>query len=298
MRPSPRRPPRLQPGDTVAVVAPAGPVPRAGLLAGLARLGDRYRLRYDEAVFSRTGFLAGDDRRRLDELHRALGDPTVRAVLCARGGYGIMRLLPELVLGEPKLVVGFSDVTALHGALLRHGQASLHGPTLTHLGVLDEGHAAAYLAALESPTPPPPWAGLGGLVPGVASGLAIGGNLELVTRLLATPWALPLDGNVLFLEDVGERPYRLDRALTQLELAGARRLAAVVVGELVSCEAADGAGPCADEVVAERLARLGVPVVTGAPFGHGTRNLPFPHGVPVTVDATRGEVTFLDGAVA
>jgi len=295
------RPPRLRPGDAVAVVAPAGPVPRDGFAAGAARLGERYRLRFDDALFAQTGYLAGDDARRLAELSSALADPALRAVFCARGGYGIMRLLPSLPIdklaNDPKLVIGFSDVTALHAACARAGVASVHGPTLTHLGAIAPAFTDELVVLVESPAPPPPWTGLRAIAPGRATGRAVGGNLELVTRMLGTPWQVPLDGNVLFLEEVGERPYRVDRALTQLALAGAAKLAAVVVGDLTRCIATDGIGPPAEEVVRERIARWGVPAVENAPFGHGERNRPFPLGGRVAVDAGAGSVTFLDGAV-
>lgn len=292
-----RRPPRLRPGDALAIIAPAGPVGAARFAAGAARLADRYRLIYDEALFTRTGYLAGPDDRRLAELHAALHNPGLGAVLCARGGYGVMRLLPELRLGPPRIVAGFSDVTALHAASLRAGVVALHAPVLTQLGELDLEHAAALVQLLEQPSPPPPWEGLDALAPGRATGIAVGGNLEVVCRLVGTPWALPLDGAVLFIEEVGERPYRLDRALTQLRLGGLAGVAAIVVGDLVRCDEPDGSGPRASEVVAERLGGLGVPVLAGAPFGHGDRNLPFPLGGRVVVDASRRRVEFLDGAV-
>ncbi|MSP60376.1 MAG: LD-carboxypeptidase [Myxococcales bacterium] len=291
------RPPRLCPGDAIAMVAPAGPVPRAGFLAGCARFGVRYRVAHDEALFTRDGYLAGDDVRRVTELNAALQDRRIRAVLCARGGYGILRILPSVRLGPPKPVVGFSDITALHAACLREGVVSLHAPTVTHLAALSPEHTEAVIRCLESPEPPLPWSGLAPITPGVAGGIAVGGTIELVASLCGTPWALPFDGSVLFLEEVGERPYRIDRTLTQLELAGARRLSAVVVGELVRCLEPDGSGPSAAEVVAERVRRWGVPAVAGAPFGHGENNLPFVHGGRVEVDADRGVVRFLDGAV-
>jgi muramoyltetrapeptide carboxypeptidase len=296
------RPPRLSPGDRVAVIAPAGPVPEGGFAAGRARLGDRYKLLVDDGLFARRGYLAGDDGRRAAELERALEDAEVRAILCARGGYGIMRLLDRLddaqLARAPRVLAGFSDVTALHAAFRRAGVASLHGPTVAQLGALPPSNLEALFALLESPSPPPPWRDLRAVAPGRAEGRALGGNLELVTRLLGTPWQLPLDGAVLFLEEVGERPYRIDRQLTQLQLAGATRVAAVVLGDLVHCEERESDGPSGLEVAVERLSGWGVPVVAGAPFGHGERNLPFPIGARVAVDAERGVVEFLEGLVA
>jgi muramoyltetrapeptide carboxypeptidase len=285
----------------VALVAPAGPVPREGFEAGRARLAERYHLAYDEALFTADGYLAGSDARRAEELNNALRDPTVRAIFVARGGYGLTRILPSLELGHlprrPKLVIGFSDVTALHAACLRAGVVSLHGPTLTHLGAIGPEYTGELLARLESAAAAPPWVGLETIAAGHATGVAVGGNLEICSRLCGTPWALPLDGAVLFLEDVGERPYRVDRSLTQLEMAGAAKVAAVVVGDLTRCQEPSGQGPTVEEVVRERLSRWRVPVVANAPFGHGERNSPFALGAPVSVDGSAGSVTFLEGAV-
>ena len=296
------RPPRLRPGARVAVVAPAGPVPREPFAAGAAILETRYRLVYDERIFVRTGFLAGDDDARHGELGRALADPTIEAVVCARGGYGLMRLLPRLdgaaFARAPKALVGFSDATALHAWAAAAGVASVHAPVVTQLGALPADDAAALFALLESPAPPPSLTGLRALHGGAAEGRLVGGNLELVSRLVGTPWALDLDGAVLLIEEVGERPYRIDRQLTQLALAGAfAGLRAVVVGDLVACAEKDGSPPAAEEVIAERFAACGVPVVAGAPVGHGARNRALPLGARVRVDAAAGAVSFLDGAV-
>jgi muramoyltetrapeptide carboxypeptidase len=289
------RPPRLQPGDPVAVVAPAGPVPRDRFEAGANILAARYRLVHDERIFAQHGFLAGRDEARLDELSRALASPDVRAVICARGGYGLMRLLPSLdvsaFLQNPKWLVGFSDATALHAWATRAGVATIHGPVVTQLGDLGEDDARALTSLLEGDAPPP-LVGLRTLVGGRAEGRLVGGNLELVSRLIGTPWQLDLDGAVLLLEEVGERPYRIDRALTHLALAGALDgLRGVVLGDLHRCEEPiTPNSPSADEVVVERLASRGIPIVAGAPIGHGARNRAVPLGVPVTIDA--GSLSF------
>ena len=293
------RPPRLAPGDRVAVVAASGPVPREGFAAGVKRLANRYELIFDDALFSAQGFLAGDDARRAAELDRALADPTIRAVWHARGGYGLTRILPALRLGPPRIVIGFSDVTALHGALACAGWSSVHGPVLTQLGNLLDDDVNFLVNLLEQPAPPPAWTELVRVAPGRATGRIVGGNLEVLTRLIGTPWLPPLDGAILALEEVGERPYRVDRALTHLAAAGlATRVAGVVVGDLVSCVAnATESSATVEQVIAERLATWGVPVLRGAPFGHGTRNRAFPLGARVTLDADACRLDFLDGAV-
>jgi muramoyltetrapeptide carboxypeptidase len=296
------RPPRLRPGDRVAVVAPAGPVPRERFEAGARILGARYQLVYEERIFERTGFLAGSDEARLAELGRALYDPSFAAVVCARGGYGILRLLsrldPAAFLRAPKPIVGFSDVTALHAWSTRSGVTTVHGPVVTQLGALPVEDAQSLYTLLESPEAPPPVEGLRALASGRAEGRLVGGNLELITRLLGTPFALDLAGAVLLIEEVGERPYRIDRQLTQLELAGALDgLRGVVAGQLHRCVEPDGTGPDAEAVLVERLGARRIPILAGAPVGHGERNRALPLGVPVRVDGDRGTLELLGSAV-
>ncbi|MBK9516730.1 MAG: LD-carboxypeptidase [Anaeromyxobacter sp.] len=293
------RPPPLVPGDVVRVVAPSSPFDPAPFEAGLAVLRDRLGLRprHRADLSSRTGYLAGGDARRLEEWREAVGDAEARAIFCARGGYGVMRLLPHLdpapLLARPKILVGFSDVTALHALLNRAGLATVHGPVVTQLGRAPDD-AIEHLAALLTGRAPPagPWsapapgAGLVGtatLVPGRASGPLLGGSLTLLAALCGTPYLPPLDGAILVLEDVGERPYRLDRTLTQLRLAGALdHLAGVAVGQLTACDDGDGA---AAEVVRQLVRALGVPAIEGLPVGHEDRNLALPLGPRATLVA-------------
>jgi muramoyltetrapeptide carboxypeptidase len=297
----------LRAGSRVAVVAPAGPVPRDAFDAGAAILGARYTLVHDERIFARQGYLAGDDDARAAELSRALADPTIAGVFCARGGYGLMRILARLDAAAfaraPKLVVGFSDVTALHAWAARAGVVSLHGPVVTQLAKLPAEDAASLFALAEATSPAPPLTGLRALAGAASSGAAVegplvGGNLEVLSRLVGTPWALGLDGAVLFLEEIGERPYRIDRQLTQLELSGALDgLAGVVIGDFVGCAEKDGSAPDAETVLVERLGRRGIPVVAGAPIGHGSRNRAIPHGARVRLDPAAGTLEFLEAAV-
>lgn len=303
-------PPRLRPGDRVAVVAPSGPVPPAELGAALEILAARYRLVYDEAgLLARAGYLAGDDDRRAEELERHLADPDVRAIFMARGGYGLMRVLerlnPAVLAREPKPIVGFSDGTALLAFALRAGVRPIHGPVAVQLPRLPAAEVAWLFRLLEDPSPavvPGALYRLGGAAPGVIEGRLVGGNLELVTRLIGTPWQLDLDGAIFFFEEVGERPYRLDRMLTQLHLAGALDgVRGALCGELVRCEeppaSADGV-PAPLAVVAERLARVGIVGAAGAPFGHGAQNVALPVGARALLDLGRGELILQEGAVA
>jgi muramoyltetrapeptide carboxypeptidase len=285
---------RLHAGDRVAVVAPAGPVPRERFQSGERILSARYRLVYEERVFARTGYLAGSDEERLAELRAVLSDPDVKAVICARGGYGLTRILAGLDSTEfaraPKAIVGFSDVTALHAWAAKLGVPTIHGPVLAQLGELPEEDTQSVIDLLEG-APPKPIEGLRTRAgSGAAEGRLLGGNLEMISRLVGTPWALDLRDAILLIEEVGERPYRIDRSLTQLMLAGALDgVRGVVVGDLVNCHEPKQPSPTADEVVVERLGRLGVPVCTGAPIGHGPRNRAVPLGVRARLAGDRLE---------
>jgi muramoyltetrapeptide carboxypeptidase len=280
----------------IRAVAPSGPVPRERVEASLGLLERHgFEVRCDERVFTRTGYLAGDDEARLTELHAALAEPGVEIVWAARGGYGAMRLLPHLDLSSLRhafrLLVGFSDITALHAAAARIGVPTLHACVLAGVAELEDEDRSALLSLLaggDAPLLP-----LEGpvLAEGEARGPVVGGNLSVLTRLIGTPYAPPFDGAILLLEDVAERPYRVDRMLTHLELAGIpERLAGVVIGELRGCE--DDTGPTALEVVGERVGRWGLPAMAGAPVGHGHRNQPVPLGVPATLDTRRATLSF------
>ncbi|HQY64621.1 MAG TPA: LD-carboxypeptidase [Polyangiaceae bacterium] len=289
--PAVRLPEPLRPGDLVAVVAPSSPAPRGELLAGLAWLAQRYRVRVRADVLSREGYLAGSDARRAAELASALVDPEVRAVFCARGGYGLTRVLEGLPWAaferSPRWLVGFSDITALHLEAQRRGVVSLHAANVTGLGRATPLERARLMALLERGAGEV-WSDLESVhaPSGVARarGPAVGGNLTmLATQAAAGRLALP-SGAVLFLEDVTERPYRLDRMLTSLRASGALSgLSAVVLGDFTEC-APGPDGVTVEAVLAERTAALGVPVVAGAPFGHGTRNRPIPLGFTAVLE--------------
>lgn len=287
------------------VVAPSGPVPHLELEAGLAVLAARYDVVRSPGLGDRTGFLAGSDESRLHHLNSAFDDPTIRAVVAARGGYGLTRLLPfispERLRGAARPIVAFSDGTALLAAAARAGVVSIHGPVVTQLGRLGEADRGALFRLLEDPTPGVLLDGLEALMPGRVTGRLIGGNLEVFSRLLGTPHLPDLSGAVLLIEDVGERPYRIDRLLTHLDLAGVfGAVAGVVVGDFSACLEPGGAPevPTAAEVIEERLGRLAVPVALGAPVGHGARNVALPHGALVELDTLRGTLTALEGAVS
>jgi muramoyltetrapeptide carboxypeptidase len=271
-------------------------------------LESRYRVVYDESLLARTGYLAGDDDRRADELNGYLRSPDVRAIVCARGGYGLLRILHRLdgdaLRRDPKLVVGFSDATALLSfCVLDASVRPLHGPMVTQLANLSAQDAEWLFRMMESPAAagalPGPLLRIGDRGGGTVDGRIVGGNLELLTRLVGTPWEMDLGASVALLEEVGERPYRIDRALTQLHLAGALDgVRAVVVGDLTRCEEADGSPPSAAAVVSERLGAFELPGVAGLPVGHGERNLALPIGALAAVDLAEPRIILEEAAVA
>jgi len=288
----------LNRGDVVRVIAPASPFDPEMMAHGIVTLRDRmgFEPRHRHDIFTRRRYLAGDDARRLEEWREAVADPEARAIFCARGGYGAMRILPQIdpapLLTCPKVLVGFSDVTVLHAVLNRAGLATVHGPVLTQLGRAPAPaveHLHALLTRAPSPElegPPAPGAGLSGQAtvhPGRVEGPLLGGSLTLLAHLCGTSFLPPLAGAILAIEDVDERPYRLDRYLTQLRLAGALSgLAGVAIGQFTDC---DGQGLRGVEVVRDWAAELGVPVAEGFPFGHEDANHALPLGVRATLVA-------------
>jgi muramoyltetrapeptide carboxypeptidase len=279
-------PPPVAPGDVIAVVAPSSPFDVALFERGVAWLRERYRVKLAADVLDRQGYLAGEDARRARELAAAVADPDVKAIVAARGGYGAMRILDAIPWGAlaavPRWIVGFSDVTALHACAWAHGVASIHGPNATGLGNPDASPdvGAAWIRALEAPRADAAWEGLtvlhrGAGGAGRATGRLVGGNLSLVMAMAAGGrLALP-DACVLALEDVTERPYRVDRMLTALRLGGhLQRAGAIVFGSFDQCDPGPD-GVTVAEVLAASTHDLGVPVLADAPFGHASPNLAF-----------------------
>jgi len=301
------RPPHLNPGDPVRIVAPSGPVDPQRFETGVDILAERYDPIYDrEGVLARSGYLAGDDASRLEALHEAIADEQCCAVFLARGGYGLMRLLLDidrtLLVSHPKPIVGFSDATVLLALCAETGVASIHGPVVSQLGDLPPSDVESLFALLESVEPRLLDSGLTELNSGRARGPLLGGNIEVLTRLVGTPFEPDFSDAILFLEEVNEPPYRLDRLLTHLELAGVfDRIAGIAVGELCGCERTlDGVvpTPTSGDVIAERLGRLEIPVGLNGSFGHGKRNLALPYGTIVELDTTAGTLTALESPVS
>lgn len=287
----------LRPGDTVALVSPAGPIRPEQVASGIELLTSwGLRVRVAPHAYAREGFLAGTDAQRLADLNAALADPTVRGVICTRGGYGCQRICDGIdmaaVRADPKVVVGFSDITAVQLALWRGARLpTVHGPGAGSLGSRDvvvESLRAAVMAAEPALVKLDPGEETAALtVPGMAHGTLLGGNLSLLASSIGTPDMPDLSGAIVLIEDLGEAPYRVDRMLTHLRRCGALDgLAGVAVGQFTNC--ADDWPITIVDVLRDRLGDLGVPVLGGLPIGHGSGQVTVPLGVPATLDATAG----------
>jgi muramoyltetrapeptide carboxypeptidase len=300
-----RKPRALKPGDVIGVAAPAGPVEEDRLGRGVAeleRLG--FAVRVAEGVLERKGFTAGSVENRLAQLHGLFADPAVAAIACARGGAGTIQLLPHLdsvlLQSNPKVLLGYSDVTLLHLEMQRLGVASLHGPMVAR--GLDEGETGYDRASL--------WHGLTGegtpyesgeddllpLADGTVEGVLRGGCLSMLAAVAGTPWAMPRNDEptLLFLEDVDEKPYRVDRMLRQLRASGAfEGVAGVVFGDMKGCAPGFDEDYALEDVLLEALAGLGVPVALGLSSGHTTHpGVTLPLGVRVRLECANGEARF------
>jgi muramoyltetrapeptide carboxypeptidase len=313
------KPERLCFGDTVGIVAPASPPPDPHAVdrtaAALERFGFKPRLAKN--IRARHGFLAGGDRERAADLMAMFADKKVKAIFCLRGGYGSTRILDRLdydfIRRHPKILAGYSDITALHGALAKKIKLiSFHAPMLNRELSDDKLPAFTRNSFLRTVMEAKPAGSIvkgcaGGTVltlrGGVAEGLLIGGNLSVLCASLGTPFQPSFKGVILFFEDIGEAPYRLDRMLTQLLNAGIlRQVAGVAVGVNRNCvdpkdKAIDEYRQSAADVVKERLAGLRVPVLTGLPFGHVALNATLPVGARARLDANQGDLIITESAV-
>ncbi|MGA2411012.1 MAG: LD-carboxypeptidase [Candidatus Binataceae bacterium] len=302
-----RKPPALREGDTVGVIAPAAAIERDYLERGAAALSAMgYRVKVSAHALDRAGILAGSDHDRAAEVNSFFADPDVKAVFCARGGYGCGRLLPLIdfaaIAREPKIFMGFSDATFILNALIDNSATvAFHGPMAAMdfaRGLSDR--AAAHLKRLLGDTTE----GFAleareTIRPGVAEGDLIGGCLSVVVATLGTPWAPNFDSRILFLEDTGEKAYRIDRMLVHLRHAGALdQVAGIVFGAIRPFDGSDDERRRIAEFIAEATAGLRCPVLNGIEAGHGSENLTLPFGGRVRLDGTGCRVIFTEPSVS
>lgn len=290
----------LKQGDTFGIVAPAGSFDKKRFDNGVRILHEMgFNTTVDESIFGQSGYLAGTDDQRADQLAQMIDDDQVDAIICARGGYGCLRMLPHLDFGRmqrnAKPLVGFSDITALHQALfIQTGLVTFHGPTVTTLARADAATWQSMLHAMTQPDPVQLDLSQANIVQeGVAQGVFLGGNLTTLSHLIGTPFMADLKGCLLLLEDTGEKPYRIDRMLTHLRLAGCLdALAGLVLGTFDDC----GAMAEIEALVLHYFGGDRIPIVSEVSIGHGSCNLTVPLGLPAELDTHKGTLTFSESA--
>lgn len=299
------KPKALKPGDTIAIVAPAGPVDIEKVKAFVTQAEQvGYRVKMSASIDRKTGYLAGTDDQRADELNSAIRDPQVRAIFPARGGYGLTRILDRIdyaaLAKDPKIVTGYSDLTALHLAIARKvGLITFHSPMPTSDLWKGQAPEVSYAGQLfwrmveasryssdqtGFEVPYPPDSRPAALSKGKARGRLIGGNLTLITATMATPFAIETDHAILFIEDIEEAPYRVDRMLSQMRLAGLLdKVAGVIIGDFSYKNGTEQAQM--EAVFHGYFDRANYPVVWKFPVGHVANNATLPQGVLAELDA-------------
>lgn len=305
---------KLKFGDTLGLIAPSGAVRTEGAIeravAETERMG--FKVKLGESAGQKYGYLSGTDEVRARDINRMFADDEVDAIVCLRGGYGAMRILDqldyELIAKHPKIFMGFSDITALHIALLEKcGLVTFHGPMAAANWAgkpLDDFSRDSMYRALMNAEPAgelvnPPEYPRQTVNPGKAEGQLVGGNLMLIASSLGTPWELDTKDRIIFIEEVGERTYCVDRMLTQLRLAGKfRDCAGVVFGDFADCPIEyPEFGLTLEEIIRDVVAPCGKPVFTGLRCGHCSPKLTLPFGVRARLDADQCTLTVLESAV-
>ncbi|MEI6633398.1 MAG: LD-carboxypeptidase [Chlamydiota bacterium] len=305
------KPPPIGKGDTIGIAAPASPFDREAFLRGVRAVENAgYRVEFGEGIFSRDGYLAGSDRRRADELMGLFADTRVKAIFCARGGYGSQRILPlldpEPVRRDPKIFLGYSDITALHGFLGKAcGLVTFHGPLVTEMGRMTPPALQALFSSLGDTAP---WGaldapGIETLRAGDAEGTISGGSLSVFCAMLGTPYAPETEGRILFFEDRGEKPYAVDRLFSTLRISGVLGAArGLLLGRFIPPAGWDeGEERYQDEIrrsAREAAEGYAFPILAGFPAGHFPGNTCFPLGVRLAVDGGRGTATVTEPCLA
>jgi muramoyltetrapeptide carboxypeptidase len=289
-------PPPLKKGDTIGLVAPAGPlVNRENFVAGVEMLQQKgFRVVYNENLLSGSGYLAGSDKERAADFNRLWADPAVKGLVAARGGYGSLRIADLVDMAQirkkPKMLVGFSDLTVLLQAIYKKtGLVTFHGPVVSTLAKSDRESQAVFFKTLNGRDPSPLKPAKAAIIKdGSAAGILLGGNLATLTHLIATPYEPVWDRAILFVEDTGEPPYRLDRFLTHLASAGRlQQIKGLILGTFSDDDGRElkEAQEAVQTRAAELLAGHDIPIWGNFPAGHGSRNWTLPVGCQAEMKA-------------
>ncbi|MDB4443987.1 LD-carboxypeptidase [bacterium] len=296
------KPKRLEPGEKIGVIAPAGPVLQSELQSGIDVLeSSGFGVIIAPHLYHVQDYLAGDDEARLQDLHNMFGNKKVKAIICARGGYGALRLLDkidyDLIRANPKIFVGYSDITAMLLAIFKKtGLVTFHGPIVKDISKNSRQNLKSLFDMVCSKTK----TGIGhsggrALVPGKATGALLGGNLSLICYLSGTPFMPSLKDAILFIEERGEALYRIDRMLTHLRLSGLLEGAAgIIAGQFEDC----GDPSAIDRLLVDTFSGLNIPIFSGLPVGHGLVNLPLPIGLEATLDTDTTTLSIMETCVA
>lgn len=298
-----KKPHPLKPGDTIGIAASSSPFNKEDFLSGVANLEKLgFKVFYQDDIFDKNRYLAGSDERRGKELIQLIADPNIKAILFARGGYGLLRLLPLLdrikITSLPKIILGYSDITSLLIYLHQvYGWVSFYGPVVAKdfSTPLNSQTLESFIKAVTETNPLNPFcfSETETLKGGKAKGILVGGCLSLVVASLGTPYEINTKDKILFLEDVNEKPYSIDRLLTQLLLAGKLD---EVRGILFGHFSKGGDLFHIQEAIVDVLQNISVPVLSNFPAGHGPVKITLPLGVELELDADKKTVFYLEGA--
>lgn len=304
------KPPRLQKGDMIGVVAPASPMKPERLQKGVRYLENLgYKIRLGESVEQIHGYFAGTDKARASDLNSMFADSAIKAIFCVRGGYGTPRLLPQidydLIKKKPKIIVGYSDITALQLAIYaKTSLVSFSGPMVAvemgkGIETLTENHFWQALTSGEESL------GFDGIAAdtqvlngGQAEGRLLGGNLAMLCSLLGTPYSPDLNNAILILEDVGEEPYKIDRYLNQLKNAGElSKISALVLGYFTDSKPTNEPSLTIEQLVAELTSEFNIPIISNFPYGHVDVKYTLPIGALAHLDADIGKLQVIEPVV-
>jgi muramoyltetrapeptide carboxypeptidase len=297
-------PPSMKKGDTIGLVAPAGPIiNKNNFAAGIAILEKSgFRIKYNPRLLNVKGYLAGSDQERAEEFNRLWSDPEVKGLVAARGGYGSMRMLDLIDMKQirknPKILVGFSDLTALLAAIHKKtGLVTYHGPVVTTLTGIDTQSQTSFFNVLTGKSADRiKRPSIKILKDGNAKGVLLGGNLTTLVHMIGTPYEIAWQNAILFIEDIGESPYRLDRLLTHLYQARRlQKLKGLILGTFSDDDRKENGvmQRTVHKRIVELLEETDIPAWAGFPVGHSRRNLTLPVGMEAEMDTSAGRLFFL-----